>query len=438
MMIILFSSVAGALTASFLACIPGLHIYNIMGLMAIAVHMDVFIVSSQTAIPFTAGLLVGYAVLSNIPSILLAAPDEGSMFTVLPGRKYLLNGRGYEATLMTSLGAVAGLVVLVLFVGPLVPKFLPIASAVFRKHTHWITWCVIIFMVMSEWPRGGRFGESGWHRFLDSWKSTGMGLLTMALSGLLGFLLIYRSPIPSKFAFQNLMPAFVGLFSLPWLLLNILNRTKIPEQNLGCPDFPGGRTFLRGTFAGILGGGFAAFFPVVTAGVGGMLAGHATALRDDRSFLISQGASKLVYYVGAMLLFCVPGSGITRGGGTAMLKTIYVAETPGDYYAGLAGISIAGAVCCLLVAPMTRAMLKIIQKFGYRRMSFGALVTATAIVFGVTGGAGLGIMVTATGIGLLPVLFGARRMNCLGIILLPIACEMSGIGAIVAGFLGLL
>ena len=40
-------------------------------------------------------------------------------------------------------------------------------------------------------------------------------------------------------------------------------------------------------------------------------------------------------------------------------------------------------------------------------------------------------------IGLVPVLLGSRRMNCLGVILLPMACNMSGVGSTVAGWLGL-
>jgi hypothetical protein len=47
-------------------------------------------------------------------------------------------------------------------------------------------------------------------------------------------------------------------------------------------------------------------------------------------------------------------------------------------------------------------------------------------------------MLTAAGIGLIPVLFGSRRMNGLGIILLPMACNMSGVGPAVARSLGLL
>jgi TctA family transporter len=54
-----------------------------------------------------------------------------------------------------------------------------------------------------------------------------------------------------------------------------------------------------------------------------------------------------------------------------------------------------------------------------------------------TGWRGLLIALPATGIGLLPVLLNSRRINCLGVILLPLACAMSGQGERVAGWLGL-
>lgn len=66
----------------------------------------------------------------------------------------------------------------------------------------------------------------------------------------------------------------------------------------------------------------------------------------------------------------------------------------------------------------------------------GGVVVLAAVIFS-TGWFGLLVMLASTGIGLLPILFGTRRMNCLGLILLPAACIMSGSGASVAVWLGL-
>ena len=55
-----------------------------------------------------------------------------------------------------------------------------------------------------------------------------------------------------------------------------------------------------------------------------------------------------------------------------------------------------------------------------------------------TGLPGLGICVVATGIGLIPVLWGSRRMNTMGVLLLPIALNMTGAGTWIVGLVGLL
>jgi TctA family transporter len=44
----------------------------------------------------------------------------------------------------------------------------------------------------------------------------------------------------------------------------------------------------------------------------------------------------------------------------------------------------------------------------------------------------------AGGIGLIPVLFGSRRMNCLGVLLIPITLNMAGVGPDIARLLGLI
>jgi putative membrane protein len=161
-------------------------------------------------------------------------------------------------------------------------------------------------------------------------------------------------------------------------------------------------------------------------------------MNSDRGFLVSQGAAKVVYYVGGFLLLFVPGLHLRRGGGAALLHLLYAPSAPADFYAVLAAAALAGAVSVLLVLPLTRTVLWAIARVGYRRISLAAAVLVTALVPAATGWRGLPVMAVGTGIGLLPVLFGSRRLNCLGVILLPLACMMSGAGPAVARALGLL
>jgi putative membrane protein len=234
------------------------------------------------------------------------------------------------------------------------------------------------------------------------------------------------------------MPAFIGLFTLPWLILNIAVGTNPPQQNTNPTAEISSGTVSRGALAGALGGGFAAFFPVVTGGVGGFLAGHATAINDSRTFLISQGASKLIYYTGGLLLFFVPGLEIRRGGGAWMINGLMAYSGSYQYLSALLAAAVSGSAALLLILPLSRLVLRLIGLVGFRLISIIALSFSVMIVIAVNGIPGAGIMVVAAGIGLLPVLFGTRRMNCLGVIMLPLACNMSGAGVLIAHKIGLI
>lgn len=440
----IFTAAAAVLAGTVLSCIlailPGLHIYNVMGLAALYLHSlngGGLAAIPEVTIPFMIGLVTGWSVINTIPSVLLGAPDESALFTVLPGQNYLMTGRGYEAAMLIGAGSLIGIFLLVFMIGPFAPKYVPVIRYVLSPHMHWILWVIIVFILMSEWPKRGNRGPAGWGRFFSAWSTLGAGLLTFFLSGLLGFVLLYRSPVSIDNAFQNIMPAFAGLFAIPWCLLNAVSGAVIPDQRVCDRLNIDGDLLLRSGVAGGLGGGFAAFFPVVTGGVGGLLAGHATAQRDERVFMMSQGVSKTVYYTGALMLFFVPGLHLTRGGGAWILKGLYMPHTWGDYYLALGSIALSGAVSFLFMSPLTKWTLKLIKTVDYRIISVLSLGIIVALVFSITGWAGLFIMIVAAGIGLIPVLFGSRRLNGLGVLLLPIACNLSGLGEPVAAFLGL-
>jgi putative membrane protein len=215
-------------------------------------------------------------------------------------------------------------------------------------------------------------------------------------------------------------------------------RVELPPQHIArTVDAPLGAIF-QGTAAGVLGGMFAAFFPVITGGIGGFLAGHATAQRDERAFVISQGASKVVYYVGGFLLFFVPGLHLTRGGMAWMVSTQYSTYTPDRYYWATAAVLAAGVLAFFLSLGLTRLVIALTARVSYRIISFATLGILLVVVVTMTGWGGLAICAVATGIGLIPVLWGSRRMNAMGVLLLPIALNMAGAGDAVARLLGLL
>lgn len=430
-------AIVGTLLSSVLALIPALHLYNVVGLLIVSSAALAGALTPDQLAMLLLGMVVGYAMLSTVPAVFLSAPDESLAFIVLPAQKYLLQRRGFEAAVLTGIGALSGAAVLVAL-SPVAIEAARGLQLIIAPHLGWLLAAIIAFMLMSEWPKGGDRGATGWARFRSAWTGLGAGLLTFLLSGVLGFIIVYRSPLPVEAAYQNLLPAFVGLFAVPMVLTNLIMGTTVPEQHAGASiDLPPA-ALLRGAAAGVMGGLFAAFFPVVTGGVGAFLAGHATAQRDDRSFIVSQGASKFVYYVGGFLLFFLPGLHLARGGLASMTRTILTPDTPELYFTAAAAIALSGAVAFGLLLIFSRLAIRVVKRVNYRTLSAITLIALIGLVALTTGLGGLLILVPASAIGLIPVLFGSRRMNCLGVLLIPITLNMAGVGANVARWLGLI
>lgn len=427
---------AGTVIGCGLALLPGLHVFNVAGLALLLSTRGVIGWTDQALAMFLLGALVGWAVVNVIPAVFLFAPDDANVVVVLPTTKYLMRGRGAEAAMLVgagSLGALLGLALL----SPILDEVLRPLRAIVQPHTGWMLTAIIAFLLLGEWPRANDLAPP-LRRLLSAWAYLGAGLLTFILSGLLGFVLLYRSPVAVESAFVNLMPAFVGLFAVPGLLQILLFGAKPPPQTTVLPAEIDPRLLLRGSLTGLSGGLFASVLPVVSGGIGGLLAGHATAQWNDRLFMISLGASKVAYYVGSLLLLFVPGLTLARGGMAWMLSSVYVPYGWRNYWLAVAGMALAGVVAFVVLVGLARAVAKLINRFDVRWIAGGSLIAAVAITVAFTGWDGFVIMLVATTVGLIPVIVGGRRLNCLGVLLLPITLNMIGAGPAVVQWLGLL
>jgi putative membrane protein len=138
-----------------------------------------------------------------------------------------------------------------------------------------------------------------------------------------------------------------------------------------------------------------------------------------------------------LLLFFMPGLHLTRGGMAWMLSSFWSSYTPRTYYLAIAAAVLSGTMSFLLLPALTWLVVKLTSKVDYRWINLGTLMVLTTIVIVMTGWGGLLVCIVATGIGLIPVLWGSRRTNCMGVLLLPIALNMVGLGSIIAEWLGL-
>lgn len=427
----------GVLFSCLISFLPALHIYNVIGIFLLVILKFEATMAPMQLISLCIGMIVGYSILNTVPATYFGPGDESMSYYVLPSADWLSKGRGYESIILTGVGALGGIILLAIM-APLFLLFMPGLKTITSPHMFWILGAVISYMVLSEWPKGISQSESCWANFLEGWKFLGVGLITFLLSGLLGFIVMAKTMVPIDFAFQSITPVFVGLFAIPWLITNIINIGKIPKQHEATSMELDWGLVCRGTFGGFLGGFFAAYVPIVTAGVGGLMAGHATAQRDGRLFVMSYGTCKTVYYVGSFLLFFIPGLSLTRGGLAWIVTPVVSVLTMKEYVLFVGLMLFSAGLSFLMLMPFTRMCIRIVEKIPYYWVSVIALILVIPGVYSFTGWGGMAIMAVSTGIGLLPVMFQARRMNLMGVLLLPVCLNMAGYGNDVLRFLGLI
>ncbi|MEI6564478.1 MAG: hypothetical protein WCO42_09270 [bacterium] len=104
----------------------------------------------------------------------------------------------------------------------------------------------------------------------------------------------------------------------------------------------------------------------------------------------------------------------------------------------LIGLFVVPSLLLLIVFPSTPNGNNLIARYGSRPPAITVLSIILVAVLATTGWAGLLILLTSTGIGLIPVLFQSRIIHGIGLILIPLAGSLSGVGAKLATFMGLL
>lgn len=434
--LILFALV-GVLIGSLISFMPGLHVFNLAGFGVVLYLMFPAFPKIQLAMMML-GMLIAYAMVRHVSSTLLSSADDSIFFFILPGNKYARKGKGYEGALLLGIGGLGGLLYLMLM-SPFLSTLVQPIRAITGPHLFWMIGLVLLYLLQSEWPRDfGTRAMSRLGRLWDGWSSLFAGIAVMALSGLVGIIILNRPPVPVSRSFQNIMPAFVGFFAIPWALQNIASKDEYPRQFVS-KEFTSNKTQLtRGITSGSLGGSLAAFTPLVTAGIGGLFAGHATNTRDNVSFSVSYGASSFVYYVGAYMLLWIPLVHMTRGGMGWITSVVFTPEARWEFWIFVAALAIAGIAAFAMLMALTRFAMKVDNNWGYRKVSYAVLPLLFVIVWGLTGFAGLALMVICSGIGLMPVLLRTRRLNCMGVLIVPIFLSMAGIAPRIVEWLGLI
>ncbi len=404
---VLLFMLLGILIGVITGLMPGIHPNTVFVAMISAVAL---LATTQTELllVFIMALAVSNTFVDFLPSIIFGAPDPSTALSVLPGHKFLLEGRGYEAVLLTVMGGL-GVAMLTLLTLPLLIYLIPGVYCIIRPALHILLLLVVVWMILTETGRGRLFA-----------------LAVFSLSGILGLVTL------NAFASEAMLfPSLTGLFALSTLLVSFYTRSVIPRQDKPT-EIRGDHR--KGILTGWLAGWFAGMLPGVGAAQAGVLA--AQSLRaSTREFLTALGGINTSNIMFTFIIFYTIAR--TRSGAVWAISQLVTSITLWDMLL----LILVGITTCFISAIATiglaRLLLNQIRRINYSTVSLVVMLLLILVVAVLSGPLGLLAALAGTFTGLLAILFRVRRSHLMGYLLLPTILYFSGLSPAVMVTMGI-
>lgn len=390
MLEILAFALIGMLLGIFTGLTPGIHVNTVVILVISSLPILLEHFSAYDVAALIISMSVMHTFVDFIPSILIGAPNEGSVLSVLPGHRLLLQGRAYEAIQLTVIGGVGATVVSVATL-PVWIKILPGLYSSTREVLPYLLTCALIYIVYSERKRIP-------------------ALLIIAYSGILGVIVLNSNILPLKYA---LFPTLTGLFGMSTLLSSMATQPKIPEQEIQESEgyYPGG--ILIGSLGGMLTG----LLPSIGSSQSAFIIQNAFKNRNEKSFLVALGGvntSDAIYALFALYLIGNP-----RSGASIAVEHIMREFTPLDFLLMISIVLLTAFFAAFATLALARIFVRKIQEIDYGKFSRATLLFLVVLIFTLTGAKGLLIAAIATNIGLMAHQFGIRKSDCMAVLIVP-------------------
>lgn len=368
--------------------VPGLH-PNAVIFMLLPLYFR-YDPATLAFVAFATGMSIVNTFTSFIPSVFVGAPEGDTALSVLPGHRFLRDGRGVEAVelsihggLVASLVAVAALPVMLVIVPPVyaaVRGVLPLLLA-----------ATLLVLVLRSEERAD-------------------AAAAMLLAGTLGTLVLDAGAANSQYV---LFPLFAGLFGVPTLLLAARGE-GVPRQGRSRPvTVP--RAAKGGTL-GVAAGAIAGFLPGLGTSQAALLVDTATDLRREDFIALLGGITTADLFLSLAALYLI---GNPRSGAAVAIRTVadrVTAETVARVL-GMAMVSVGvGAVATRVLARRAR---RIVAARSQARIALGVTALVTAGTWFLTGWFGLLVLGTATALGTWTALAGVPRSHCMAALIVP-------------------
>lgn len=375
--------------------IPGIHI-NLVAFFLVAVSASLLMFFPPISlIIFIVSLSITHIFIDFIPTIFLGAPDEDTSLSILPGHEMLINGQGYEAVVLSVLGAFIGIILLF----PLIPFFilvLPIIYQYIQRIIPLILILIVFVMILFE-------------------KNKILTSIIIILSGFLGYSslnLNLKDP---------LLPLLTGLFGSSSLITSITKKTLLPKQEITKLSLIIKKlnpvSFLKSILSSLIASPVCSFLPSLGSSQGSAIGSYVVGELDRKEFLILIGiVNTLVMSLSFITLYSINKS---RTGSAAAISKLLSSLSQSDLALIVLSITISAVLAFIISIFIAKYFSKIITRISYTKLSVFILIFLTFVITMFSGIIGLVIYITSTALGISCILLKIKRTSLMGCLLIP-------------------
>ena len=373
--------------------LPGIHPNTVVvGLLAISPFLLSFTSPIIIAIFITVVATVN-TFTDAIPSTYLGAPEESTALGILPMHRFLLQGRGHEAILLTVIGGLFALILGLIITAPL----LLVIKAIFpflQKTIIYILIASVLFLIIREK------------------KSRILALIVFLLSGILGMITLNLPSLP-----QPLFPLFSGMFGISTLLLSLNAKTKIPKQILTSPSITK-KDLIKTTPISVFSGGLVSTLPALGSSQAAIIGSAFLKNTEMKNFLMMIGGINTVNFVLSFIsLYTIDKA---RNGAVVAISQIMGAITLSHFLLFLSAAMVGAGFAAIATVYLSKVFSRVIVRVNYKALIISIISFVTLLVIIISGFYGFIIVVTGTAIGMIPSLKGIGKNHLMGSLMLPI------------------
>ena len=391
---ILVAIPAGILLGVFTGMIPGIHINMVAAvILSVSPALLEYFPPLSLAVAIMA-MSITHVFVDFVPSIFLGAPSDATALAVLPGHKMLLEGRGYEAVMLSAAGGLFSLLGIVLAV----PALLVAVPAVFeflRPHIGILLIGIAAYNVLREKGFEARF-----------W--------TFAVFSLAGFLGIVTLGIPNLG--QPLLPLLAGLFGTSTLMESMMRNPDVPPQRKEA-DGLSKTGMLSSSAAGAFSGGLMGILPALGPAQSAMLARNLIPNAGPKAYLSMLGAvSTASMLFGLVTLFAIDKA---RNGSIAIISEM-LEVGPAEFAVLIFAAAVSAGLSVATVSGLAGFFAANIGRISYRKASAAVIGLILALTALLSGAVGIVVLGTGTAIGLIAISRDVPRHAMMGCLMVPV------------------